>query len=96
MDFASGHAAPAPSVRASAPGVEELRQLLALEGGRGRSHGVAFRGATTLVHVADKTIGRFTIELPTFIRGQFTATYEDFLALEIAAPVQPSDIVSKK
>lgn len=101
MDKAVGHAAPAPSVRSRTPGLQaRLVELLELERARGRSHGVAFRGAKTLIHVveqaADRTKSRFTIELPTFIRGQFTATYEEYLERELEAPVQRDEVVAEK
>ncbi|APU88849.1 hypothetical protein Rctr197k_018 [Virus Rctr197k] len=94
------YVAPSPDVRRSSPNlVRLLEQLLALEQERKRSHAVIFRGAEVLVHIFSHEAGLqrlFTIELPTFIRGRFTATYEDFLTLEIEAPIKADEITKDR
>ena len=37
----------------------------------------------------------FVLELPAVIRGRVTLTYEEYLALEIEAPVESQDVSEK-
>lgn len=106
-DVAFGRAAPAPGVRTSSPELPKLlERVLELEKERGRSHAVSFAGSRTVIRLfqtceqaVDGTVRSvkplFVLELPAVIRGRVTLTYEEYLALEIEAPVESQDVSEK-
>ena len=97
-DEISGYAAPAPDVRVRSPDlVDRIKRLFALEAVRpqARTHSVSFRGAQTLIRFTSRAARPevlFELQLPTFVRGRFLATYEDFLTEETFAPIEPHEI----
>lgn len=93
-------AVPAPGVRARSPDLTPLlERVLLLENERNRAHAVSFQGNRVIIRVYERCASDVktlcVIELPALIRGQLTLTYEEYLALEVVAPIQPHEIDDK-
>lgn len=104
-DTIVGHAVPSPDVKATSPGLENaLRRLLALEKVRPRDCAVSFTPSkTTLVEIFDyeaadsrRLLRRWTLELPTMIRGRFVGSLEEWAEMEIRSPIEPDEVANPR